>query len=147
MSGSQIRSYRDLDAWRVAMSLAEVIYGVAKRLPASERFELSSQMRRACVSVPSNIAEGQACGADGRYIYHLRIALGSIGELGTQLELARRLAMLPNDVVNEAEDHLARSGQVVYGLLRARLRKRHVRASSALLASFGFWLCGFAVLG
>jgi four helix bundle protein len=147
MSDSQIRSYRDLDGWRVAMSLAEVIYGAAKKLPVNERFELSSQMRRASVSVPSNITEGQACGADGRYIYHLRIALGSLGELGTHLELARRLAMLPNDIVSEAEEHLARSGQVLYGLLRARLRKRRVRVSSAFLAAFGLWLCGFAVLG
>jgi four helix bundle protein len=63
------------------MSLAVVVYGVAKQLPATERFELAAQMRRAAVSVPSNVAEGQATGPGGRYRHHVRIALGSWAEL------------------------------------------------------------------
>ena len=71
-----IRSFRDLDAWNVAMALAVNCYRVAKRLPAEERFELSAQIRRAAVSVPSNVAEGHASGSDGLFSRHVRISLG-----------------------------------------------------------------------
>src|SRR5688500_439518 len=132
----EIRTYRDLDAWRVSMALTERVYAAATSLPATERFGLRSQMRRAAVSVPSNIAEGQSCGEDGRYIHHLRIASGSLGELGTQLEIARRLLMLSPSTVDALEEHLARSGQVLHGLLRSRLQRRRRQVSSTLLASF-----------
>ena len=68
MSENRIQSFRDLDAWKVAMDLTVLSYAIAKRLPPSERFELSAQIRRAAVSVPSNVAEGQSCGKTGRYI-------------------------------------------------------------------------------
>jgi|SoiMethySBSTD1v2_1073268.scaffolds.fasta_scaffold00293_43 four helix bundle protein len=147
MGNGEILSYRDLDAWKVAISLTEHVYGAVKHLPATERFELSSQMRRASVSVPSNIAEGQASGSDGRYINHLRVACGSLGELVTHVEIARRLRMLPELGVQALEEHLARTGQVLHGLLRSRLRKRRVRVGSTLLCCFGFWLSALAVLG
>lgn len=147
MGNGEILSYRDLDAWKVAMSLTEQVYGAVKHLPATERFELNSQMRRASVSVPSNIAEGQASGSDGRYINHLRVACGSLGELVTQVEIARRLRMLPEVVVDALEEHLIRTGQVLHGLLRSRLKKRRVRVGSALLCCCGFWFAAFAVLG
>ena len=144
---SQIKSYRDLDAWQVAMSLTELTYSAVKSLPPTERFELNPQMRRAAVSVPSNIAEGQASGADGLYIRHLRIACGSLGELSTQVEIARRLSLLPLTQVSGLEEHLARTGQVLHGLLRSRLQKRRVNVSSAFLAGLCLWFLGFAVLG
>ena len=71
-----IRSFRDLHAWQAAMELTLFSYSLAKRLPLTERFELSAQVRRSAVSVPSNIAEGQSYGADGRYLHHIRIAQG-----------------------------------------------------------------------
>ena len=92
MAEKRVQSFRDLDAWQLGMNLAVVIYGVVKHLPPSEQFGLSSQIRRAAVSVPCNVAEGQACGEDGRYIHHLRVAIGSLGELSTQVEIAARLA-------------------------------------------------------
>jgi len=144
---SQIERYRDLDAWQVAMSLTERIYSAVKSLPPTERFELNPQMRRASVSVPSNIAEGQASGADGVYIRHLRIACGSLGELSTQVEIARRLSLLPQTQVGELEEHVARTGQVLHGLLRSRLGKRRLKVRSALLAGFGLWFLALAVLG
>lgn len=144
---STIQSYRDLDAWQVAMSLTERVYDAVKHLPATERFELSSQMRRASVSVPSNIAEGQSCGEDGRYIHHLRVALGSLGELSTQLELAVRLAMLPHAHVSETQDHLARTGQVVNGLLRSRVHKRRVQVVSTVATGWVIWLLALCVVG
>jgi four helix bundle protein len=143
----EIRSYRDLDAWQVTIRLTERVYQSVIRLPATERFRLSAQMRRASVSVPSNIAEGQACGSDGRYIHHLRIACGSLGELNTHVEIARRLAMLPDSVLAELEEHLARTGQVLHGLLRSRLLKRGRVTRSAFLAGFCLWLLSLANLG
>ena len=144
---SQIRSYRDLDAWQVAISLTELIYSAVKSLPATERFRLNPQMRRAAVSVPSDIAEGQASGADGVYIRHLRIACGSLGELSTQVEIARRLSLMPQTQISDLEEHLARTGQVLHGLLRSRLERRRATINSAFLAGFGLWLLGLAVLG
>ena len=94
MADKQILSFRDLDTWKRAMDLAVVSYGLAGRLPSTERFELSSQIRRAAVSIPANIAEGHAGGSVGRCIHHLRIALGSLGELQTDFEIALRLRFL-----------------------------------------------------
>ena len=88
-----IRSFRDLDAWTAAMDLACAAYDIAERLPPTERFELASQIRRAAVSIPSNIAEGHACGLRNRYRNHVRIAAGSLGELATQVEIASARAM------------------------------------------------------
>src|SRR6186997_1236335 len=99
-------------------------------------------MRRASVSVPSNIAEGQASGADGVYIRHLRIACGSLGELSTQVEIARRLSLMPQTQISDLEEHLARTGQVLHGLLRSRLERRRATINSAFLAGFGLWLLG-----
>jgi four helix bundle protein len=75
------------------MDLTVLIYEVVTRLPSDERYGLSSQMRRAGVSIPSNIAEGHSCGEDGRYLHHVRVALGSTGELSTELELVARLKL------------------------------------------------------
>ena len=147
MTEKRVNSFRDLDAWQLAMNLAVVVYRVVKELPQSERFELSSQMRRAAVSVPSNVAEGQSGGEDGRYIHHLRVALGSLGELDTQLEIAARLAMLPAALTAEAEEHVARTGQVLHGLLRYRRRKRRREIAGSALLCCGLWFSALAVLG
>jgi four helix bundle protein len=84
------RTFRDLDAWKVELDVAERVYAFADTLPKNERFEMAGQMRRAALSVPSNVAEGHATGARGRYQYHVRISLGSVAELLTCLELALR---------------------------------------------------------
>lgn len=89
-----IQSFRDLDAWKTAMDLVLTTYALVKKLPAAERFELGAQLRRAAISIPSNIAEGHACGPRRRYLNHVRIALGSLAELDTQIEIAGRLQLL-----------------------------------------------------
>jgi four helix bundle protein len=148
MGNSEIQSYRDLDAWRLSMDLSVLVYRAVKSLPDSERFGLSAQMRRSGVSVPSNVAEGQACGEDGRYIHHLRLALGSLGELSTRAEIARRLAMLPTAILVELEETLARTGQVLHGLLRSRLQKRRRQISgTAIVTVLAVWWMGLPVLG
>ena len=84
----RIRSFRDLNVWQLSMRLAEDIYSIVKKFPIEERFGLSLQIRKAGVSIPSNIAEGSNYGTRRRYIHHLRIACGSEGDLQTHLELA-----------------------------------------------------------
>ena len=73
----QIKSFHDLQVWRLSMQMTTDVYCLVRQLPAEERFGLSLQMRRATISIPSNIAEGFGYGRSRRNIHHLRIALGS----------------------------------------------------------------------
>ncbi len=123
-NAASTRNYRNLDVWSVAMQLAVGVYAAAERLPASERFELSSQIRRAAVSVPANIAEGYSTGLDGLLLRHLRLARGSVGEIETQLELAVRLRLLRSADISEVVDQLSRTGKLLNGLIRAVRAKR-----------------------
>lgn len=86
--------YRDLVVWRKAMKLAEDAYMTTSGFPRDERFGLVSQIRRAAVSVASNIAEGQGRGNDGHFVQFLGISRGSLHELETQVTLAARLGFL-----------------------------------------------------
>jgi four helix bundle protein len=90
----QIRTFRDLVAWQKAMELAKAIYLATQSMSTAERFGLIDQMRRAAISVPSNIAEGY--GRQGRtdYLRFLKLARGSLAELITQYELATSLGLL-----------------------------------------------------
>src|SRR5690242_11053213 len=85
------KSYRDLEVWQQAMLMVEAIYRQSVRSPAEERFGLLSQIRRAAVSVPANIAEGYARVHRAEYVHHLSIAQGSIAEIETLLAIAARL--------------------------------------------------------
>ncbi|MBI2924037.1 MAG: four helix bundle protein [Planctomycetes bacterium] len=87
----QTRGYRDLIAWRRGLDLVEQVYLLARHLPPEERFELSGQLRKAVVSVPANIAEGQARRGPSEFLYHLGIARGSLAEVDTLLEVALRV--------------------------------------------------------
>jgi four helix bundle protein len=91
------KGYKDLRVWHQAMTLAERVYEATIRFPQDERFGLTSQMRRAAVSVPSNIAEGRGRGTDAELIRFCGIAYGSLMELETQAELAHRLGFLPGE--------------------------------------------------
>ena len=139
-----IVSYRDLEAWKAAMKLLLATYGVARQLPQTERFELSAQMRRAAVSVPSNIAEGQATGPGGRYRHHVRIALGSLAELDTELEPVRRLEYSSEEALRVVAEHLAQTGRLLHGLDRS-LRRRHFAISCLTLCGL-FCVCGTLLL-
>jgi four helix bundle protein len=129
---SEIKTFRDLDAWNVAMELVVSAYGVAKLLPTSERFELSSQVRRAAVSIPANVAEGYAC-RGRRYLHHVRIALGSHAELDTLLETAQRLQLVPAESVERLRGQLDRSGQLLHGLLRSLERRQTKKVAGTIV--------------
>jgi len=90
----KIRSYKDLMVWQRSMDLVESIYRITEKLPAKEQWGFLSQMRRAAVSVPSNIAEGYGRQSSGNYIQFLSISRGSLLELETQIELCIRLKYL-----------------------------------------------------
>ena len=116
----QIRTFRDLIAWQRAMELAQMVYRVTGRMPKDERFGLTDQMRRAAVSVPSNIAEGYARQSTTDYIRYLRVARGSLAELMTQHELATNLNML---CVNQnVLDLLNETDRVLQGLIKSLQR-------------------------
>ena len=90
MSGS-IQTYRDLEVWTQAMVLCELIYDRTRTFLREEIYGLTSQIRRASVSIPSNIAEGHARASTKEYHHHVSIARGSLAELETQLLIAERL--------------------------------------------------------
>ena len=94
---SAIKSYRELEIWQLSMELAEDIYNVLKAFPREELYGLSDQLRRAAVSIPSNIAEGFGRDSNNDFAHFISIAKGSLFELSTQLELASRLGYLPAD--------------------------------------------------
>lgn len=92
--GAIVRSYRDLLAWQKAVMLVELVYRMSARLPVDERFGLTSQLRRAAVSILSNIAEGHGRESTKEFTRFISIARGSLAELETQLEIALRLNMV-----------------------------------------------------
>lgn len=100
--GVQIKSFRDLIVWQKAMDLVEMIYTVTKQFPADERYALTSQLKRASGSVPSNIAEGYGRNSTADYIRFLQIVLGSLYEVQTQLELGCRLGFVGKDAMGNA---------------------------------------------
>jgi four helix bundle protein len=85
------RDYRDLEVWQRAMELCESVYALLRRFPAEEKYALCDQLRRAVVSIPSNIAEGNGRASKTEYARFLAIARGSLFEVRTQLELSERL--------------------------------------------------------
>lgn len=117
----KILTFRDLDVWQRSMMLAEICYAAAAKLPKTETFGLATQMRRAAVSVPSNIAEGHQL-PPAAYRHHVSVALGSLAELQTQIELARRIGLLDGEA-QILQRHSDRVRQMLVRL-RASLRNR-----------------------
>ena len=96
--------FRELKVWQKAMELTVEIYSIVKLLPQEETFALSGQMRRAAVSIPSNIAEGQGRDALKEFIRFLAVARGSLRELSTQLEICERVGYLKQSQTVKAND-------------------------------------------
>jgi four helix bundle protein len=115
----KIKSFRDLNVWHLSMKLAEDIYPLVRQFPADERYGLSLQLRKAGVSIPSNIAEGSGYGTNRRYVHHLRIACGSDSELQTQLELTERLKFATPAQVRPLIDRASEVGRMLNGLIRS----------------------------
>jgi len=90
-----IESYRDLEVWKLGLSIAEQSYHLTRLFPEEELFGLTRQIRRAATSVPANIAEGYGRDNPGDYLHMLRIANGSLKELETHLLVAERVGLIP----------------------------------------------------
>lgn len=103
---SEIKSYRDLLIWQKGIAFVKRIYQETARFPDSERYGLTNQMRRAAVSIPSNIAEGQARQHSGEFRQFLFIALGSIAELETQILISQDLGFLPEEISTNLQTDL-----------------------------------------
>jgi four helix bundle protein len=108
--------HSDLVVWQKAMDLVTAVYKITGTFPSEERFGLSSQMRRAAVSIPSNIAEGHGRKATGAYINHLSIAYGSLMELETQIQIALRLSFIVSLETSNMLEQTNEIGKMLNGL-------------------------------
>jgi len=126
----KVRTYRDLEVWQVAYDLCRQVYQVTARFPKPETYGLVSQLRRAAVSVPSNIAEGMGRRSTPEFLRSLRIAYGSNCELETQLLLARDLGYVDSATYERLRQMAASVERMMSALDRA-LRKRRPGQGSA----------------
>jgi four helix bundle protein len=114
-----MRSHKDLDVWKVAMDLAEHCYRATASFPKEEIYGMTSQIRRAAVSIPANIAEGYGRESTGSYIQFLRVAQGSQKELETHLLLAQRVGVLDNVAATKLLGDAERVSKMLRNLIRA----------------------------
>ena len=119
MSDKAISDYRDLEVWKKSMRLTTQVYEVTDQLPKSEIFGLTAQVRRAAVSVPANIAEGNARGSRKDYRRHLLISRGSLAELDTHLLLCRSLGYLTADPLRSLSEDLRVISRMLTSLIAA----------------------------
>jgi four helix bundle protein len=121
----KIRGFKDLIVWQRSVALAVKIYQITRNYPREETYGLTSQLRRAAVSIPSNIAEGHGKGSRPSFASHIDIALGSAAELETQLEISLKIGFLSQ---SDSDSLLAELNEIVkmlYGLLNKVQPDRH----------------------
>ena len=103
LEGDDLANYKDLKVWQKAMDLVVDVYSVINDFPQIERFALSDQIRRCSVSIPSNIAEGAGRNHIKEFVQFLSVSLGSLYELQTQLEIAKRVGYITNTNIQELD--------------------------------------------
>lgn len=119
MVTGKIQSYRDLEVWQQGMALAENCYRLTKTFPKEEMYGMVSQIRRAAVSIPANIAEGYGREYRNQYIQFLRIAQGSLKELETHLLLAIRVELITMQIGQPLLAQCESTGKLLRALIRA----------------------------
>ncbi|MBI4744942.1 MAG: four helix bundle protein [Actinobacteria bacterium] len=117
------RAHKKLEIWRESIALATFVYQTTETFPKSESYGLTSQMRRASISVPSNIAEGAARSSSKEFLQFLNIAGGSLSELDTQIEIASNLKYLNNEQRQNFETRLESIAKKLAGLI-SHIRKK-----------------------
>lgn len=122
--GMQVKSYKDLIVWQKSMDLVEMIYQVTKSFPKDEQYGLTNQLRRAAVSIPSNIAEGQARNSTAEFKNFLSIARGSLAEVDTQLLIAERLGYIQPEKLREILELQIEINKMTNSLM-SKLATRH----------------------
>ncbi len=133
----QIKGHKDLEVWKKSMDFVESIYKATAIFPADELYGLTSQMRRAAVSIPSNIAEGAARNGKKEFVQFLYIALGSLSELETQIIIAKRLQYISD--VDSMLDECSAIKKLLNGLINSLTKKiftTHLLLLTVLLSLF-----------
>jgi four helix bundle protein len=115
--------YQELEVWQRAMELVTLVYRLTADFPEREKFGLTNQLRRAAVAVPSNVAEGQGRRTTKDFLCFLSISRGSLQEVETQIEIARRLNYLPDEQASQVLDLAGTVGRLLNGLMSALNRK------------------------
>lgn len=118
-----VKSYRDLEVWQKGVMLTKVVYQATSSFPSEEKFGLVNQMRRAAVSIPSNIAEGHARASTIEYKRFISIAMGSVAELDTQIISSSDLGFLDKSAKNDLLKQLDDIGRMLRGLHQALSRR------------------------
>ena len=110
------RSYRDLDVWKLSIGLVKEIYQITNKFPASENFGLTHQIRKAAVSIPANVAEGQGRNSSKEFRQFLAISLGSVAELETHLIIAKEIEYINSEELDPLLSLLDRIRKMIKGL-------------------------------
>lgn len=113
-----VKSYRDLLVWQRSIQLSVAVYRLTSDFPREEVYGLTSQLRRAAISVPSNIAEGYGRGTKGEYKNFLGVARGSALEVQTQLVIAEKLGLVAGERLSEAASLAEESGKMLWAMIR-----------------------------
>ena len=125
----QIKSFRDLRVWQAGIDLVRNVYELTSKFPRSEVYGLASQMQRAAVSIPSNIAEGHARESTKEYLHHLSIAQASLAELETQLEIAKQLNYISAEEAIWLLEKITSLGRQLFALRNALINPKAKAAS------------------
>jgi four helix bundle protein len=118
-----VKDYRELIVWQKAMNLVEATYRMTTKFPREELYGLTSQMRRAAISVPSNIAEGQARSTTRDFLHFLAIAYGSLKEIETQVLIAERLRYINNRQSTDFVQSTIEVARLISGLANSLKKK------------------------
>jgi four helix bundle protein len=118
-----LKIHKDLTVWQESIKLVKEIYSLTSEFPKEEVYSLTAQIKRAAISIPSNIAEGAARDSNKEYIHFLYIALGSVAELDTQLIIAGGLNFIDEKDFNEISEKLDSIGKMLSGLIKYRQSK------------------------
>ena len=118
-----MKNYKELEVWQRGVDLAVQVYQITRTFPAEEKFGLISQIQRAAISIPANIAEGWGRGSTKEYIQFLRIARASLMELETHLILASRLGYIRGDQLQPFQQEVETLGKRINSLIQSLLRK------------------------
>jgi four helix bundle protein len=113
-----MKSHRDLEVWKRSVDLVTTVYEVTKTFPKEERYGITNQIRRAAVSIPSNISEGAARRYDKEFVQFLYVSLGSISELETQIIISQHLKFLSSMDSIKIQNELSELRKMILGLIR-----------------------------
>lgn len=120
----KIKRYSDLKAWRNGIELVKDVYSITKLFPVNQQYGLKSQLERAAISVPSNIAEGSGRNGTQEFIYHLGIAQGSLYEVETQLVIAFEIGFINQETLDKLFNNTNEIGRMINGLI-AKLKQKN----------------------